>query len=444
MKKILLSLLSASLILLSCKKDNDRVFKESFDERINGSLAKYQSVLSGAQYGWKAFITTDNGNGGTYAFYMKFNDSNRVTMVSDFDTAFAVTPKASSYRLRQQQQPTLIFDTYSYVHILADPNENVVIFSDVNHGEVGQGLLSDFEFIIKPDDIASDTLKLTGKVNGARLVMTKATAEESAIFLGGRWVLLESYLTKKLLTYYKRTTINGTDYDIYNDPINKSITFQYMQGTTVLQHTTGYYNTISGIILYDPLPTSAGPVSAIDVDSWDASTNTLNIKIGSQSSTIKETVFPLEGALDKDAPNRWLSYADDNENYWISITGFHVNGEDDAFKIMTLPQYYFLAYFPPSYFGTQYPVFTPIILTDAGLDFTYYSFISFTTDANGIARFRLRGGSNNPPFPTGTNPARLTRNQMLLATGYYFVQVNETQYDMVSAADGKAWISWYF
>ena len=27
---------------------------------------------------------------------------------------------------------------------------------------------------------------------------------------------------------------------------------------------------------------------------------------------------------------------------------------------------------------------------------------------------------------------------------YYFVQISETQYDMVSAKDGKTWISWFF
>ena len=48
-------------------------------------------------------------------------------MFSDFDSTSAVTLQESSYRLKAEQQPTLIFDTYSYVHVLADPNEAVVI-----------------------------------------------------------------------------------------------------------------------------------------------------------------------------------------------------------------------------------------------------------------------------------------------------------------------------
>jgi len=36
----------------------------------------------------------------TYSFYFKFNNANRVVMLSDFDSLSAVTPKESSYRLK--------------------------------------------------------------------------------------------------------------------------------------------------------------------------------------------------------------------------------------------------------------------------------------------------------------------------------------------------------
>ena len=447
MKKICFLLLSVTILFSACKKDDDRIFTESFDERINGSLAKYQAILTSSEYGWKALITTDNGNGGTYAFYMKFNDSNRVTMLSDFDPSFAVTPKASGYRLRQQQQPTLIFDTYSYVHILADPNENVVVLSNVNNGPVGQGLLSDFEFIIKPDDLATDTLKLTGKVNGARLVMIKATAQEAAIFLGGQWVLLESYLTKNLLTYYKRITIGGVAYDLSNDPVEKTITFQKVNGTNVTKHTTGYYSTLNGIVLYDPLTASSGSISQITAVGYDPATSTLNVLAGSENTTITETVFPL--VIETSSPQEWWNFAVNNGgSYWITADGFHVDGVDDAFNLRSLVSgdntYYFFIYWPEFRAGND--LFAPIFLNAAqtGLSLIYGAAPAIPTFApNGIQQFILLG--NYPPYPNDpTNPARKTRDLFFQPEGFYFVKISDTKYDMVSAANGRAWLRWEF
>ena len=123
MKKVLLLLFTTVFIISACRKSNDYVFKQSPDDRLNATLASYQSTLAGATNGWKAFITVRGDTGGTYSFYFKFTNENRVSMFSDFDSVSAVTSQESSYRLKAEQQPTLIFDTYSYVHVLADPNE---------------------------------------------------------------------------------------------------------------------------------------------------------------------------------------------------------------------------------------------------------------------------------------------------------------------------------
>jgi hypothetical protein len=72
------------MLFVSCKKETEHVFDKSPDERLNETLAGYQKQLSGAQYGWKAVVFP--AAGGAYAFYFKFNDSNRVQMVSDFDS----------------------------------------------------------------------------------------------------------------------------------------------------------------------------------------------------------------------------------------------------------------------------------------------------------------------------------------------------------------------
>ncbi len=449
MKKLLFLFAAASLFFSSCKKTDDRIFKESFDERINASMAKYQSVLTSAPNGWKALITTNNGNGGTYSFYMKFDNANRVTMVSDFDTSFAVTPKTSGYRIRQQQQPTLIFDTYSYVHVLADPNENAVIYSNVNGGSVGQGLLSDFEFIIRPDGLGTDTLKLTGKINGARLVMTKATAAEENIFLNGQWVLLESYLSKRLLTYYKRISIGGKEYDLSIDPSSKTISFQWIDDGVVKKHTTAYYSTLEGIVLSNPLPAGAGSISKINIVEWDAANATLSVKVGSQNTTITETIFPVEGALQINAAEEWRNFAIDNQNtYWISLSGFHVDGVDDAFNIQALASrgntYYYLIYWPEYEPGVD--LFAPIFLnaSQTGLTLLYGAASDMQSPTpEGVTKFSSPFNNGNYPNQP-SNAARKTRNLFFQPAGFYFVKVNDRKYDMVSALNGRAWLRWEF
>jgi len=166
MKKALLYILVASTGFLSCKKDKT-VFSQTPDERLNAVLKADQDTLVNAPYGWKGFVFPSGLSGGVVGFYFKFNNSNRVQMFSDFDSLSAVTMMESSYRLKALQQPALIFDTYCYVTVLADPD------GSVNGGPYGAGLSSDFEFSI--DSIKGDTIRLTGRTHGSKafLVMKR-------------------------------------------------------------------------------------------------------------------------------------------------------------------------------------------------------------------------------------------------------------------------------
>src|SRR4051794_29869210 len=98
MKKTLLYFCFAVLFFSGCKKDDQSVFDKSPDERLNEALAAYQAKLTTATDGWKGFIYPKSG--GIYTFYFKFNDANRVNMLSGIDSASAVTFRESSYRLK--------------------------------------------------------------------------------------------------------------------------------------------------------------------------------------------------------------------------------------------------------------------------------------------------------------------------------------------------------
>jgi len=458
MKKIVLLLGVISISFSACKKNYDHAFNQSPDERINTAIASYESALIGAANGWKALIKTDSGKGSTFSFYFKFLPNNRVRMFSDFDSASAVTLQETSYRIKAEQQPTLIFDTYSYVHVLADPNEGVLLtptfalFSDVNlsqGGQIGRGLLSDFEFIFDNEKIKSDTIEIMGKVHNTRLLLVKATKAEEDAYNSGQ--LIAGLYINKILTYFKRLTIGAQLYDVTIDPLTRQFTFSWVDaGGNLKTFTTKYYFTAGGIVFITPFVNGAQTISGFNNITWNASAQTVNLIINNAAATITEIVVPLK--VDVNAPKRWYDYAYNNGRaYWVSFSGFHVNGVDDAFGIRSLKigdsTFYQLIYWPKVSSSNDF--FGPLFLDAAqtGVDIFYGTpprIPTFTAD--GRAVFVPAGEYGPPnflPYPT-TGPATLTRTLLYNSSGYYFVQTSETSYDMVSAQDGKSWITWYF
>ena len=436
MKKALVIIFIIVAGISSCKKEDKPAFDKSADERLSEQLAAYQAQLSGAQNGWKALIKVDSGNGSIYSFYFKFNDQNRVVMLSDFDSLSAVTPKESSYRLKALQQPSLIFDTYSYLHVLSDPDPTV------SGGAVGAGLVSDFEFYF--DSSTTDTIKLVGIINSSKLTLVRATQAEETEYNSG--ALAGGLYINKILTYFKRLTIGSQLYDIRIDPATRQFIFSWLDaGGNLNTFSTGYYFIAGGIIFTSPLINGSQIISGFSNITWDPVAQTINLTAGGTAATITGIVVPLK--VDVTAPKRWRDYAINNGNvYWISVNGFHVNGVDDAFNVNSLvsgsfPYYYYIYY--PS-FNPGNDLFAPIFLDVAGnqLNLVYGTAPATPTfTADGRAVFVQLG--NYLPYPT-SGPAVQSRTLLYNPSGYYFVQTGATTYDMVSAADGKAWINWEF
>ena len=440
MKKVLIIVLIISAYLSSCKKTDKPAFDKSPDERLNETLAAYQTQLSGAQNGWKGFITTDSGKGSVYSFYFKFNNSNRVVMLSDFDAVSAVTPKESSYRLKALQQPSLLFDTYSYLHVLSDPDETV------NGGTRGAGLLSDFEFYF--DSVATDTIKLVGRLNGSKMIFIRATQAEEDAYNSG--ALAAGLNINKILTYFKRLTIGSGLYDIKINPVTRQFIFSWLDASGNLQtFTTRYYFIPGGIIFTNPLINGTQIISGFDNITWNPAIETINLAVSGTSATITGIVIPLK--VDLTAPRRWWQYGVDNSGFWLSFNGFHVNGVDDALGLRSLTSgahiYYALFYWPKV--NTSNDAFGPFFLNAAQdsllLDYVNRpGFPNFTTDGRAIfVDLGDYGPPNFLPYPA-TGPAALSKTLLYNSIGYYFVQTGVTTYDMVSASDGKAWISWEF
>lgn len=432
MRKQLLFIFFTFSILAACKKEDDNVFGNSPDARLNDTLQKYQAILTGAEHGWKGLIFPDGMPHAIFAFYFKFNDSNRVQMYADYDSTSAVTMKESSYRLKALQQPSLLFDTYSYIHLLSDPD------AAVNGGVYGEGLYSDFEFSM--DGVSGDTIKLTGRFHGSKAMIVKATAEEEAAYNNKTSNRLIDNIDK-YLTYFKKLTTAGINYDIAFSIVTRSARFSWIDADGK-EHVeiTGFYYTPDGVAFY---PAVNGTITAFNNITWSPSTTTLSFIVNGTAGTIKETAKPI--IVDKTAAKTWYNLAADQASYWVTITGFHVDGVDDYYGIQQLPNYYFLVYYPKysTSGGVLYDLlgFVTNDGTGAGLEYgPAFSAPTFTTDGRIIFPY-LGDLGTYPDDPTaiGNTITKITESN-----GYYLVQTGTNAFDMVSAKDGRAWISWFY
>lgn len=430
MKNTFSIVLLAMALFTACQKDDKPLFNKSPDERLNEALAAYQTQLTSAPNGWKGFVYPKSG--GIYSFYFKFNDANRVVMLSSFDSASAVTLKESSYRLKALQQPSLLFDTYSYLHVLADPN------GSVNGGEYGAGLQSDFEFYF--DSSSADTINLGGRFNGSRAILVKATPEEAAGFVSGQ--LATGFLLNKILTYFKRLTIGSERFDFNINPATRTIAFVDATGNLLdTLIATKYFMTFGGIGFAKPLVAGSQNITGISGINYNASTQTISCTVNNTTATISNVAVPLK--VDVNAPRRWWSDRASAGDYWITFNGFHVNGADNAYRLDTLTAddfpYFYWIYWPKIASGSD--LFGPAVVDSTNSLTIVYASIpnspGYTSD--GRAVFIESGTYGTLPITGGgTN----TIAQLYNPRGYYFVQTSSTSYDMVSALDGKAWISW--
>lgn len=436
MKRVTLYILLPVIVLLACNKEKN-VFSKSADQRITDTLTAYQARLTGSSYGWIGMVYPKGG--GSYRFYFSFGTNGRVNMVSDFDSTSATVLNESSYRLESLQQPCLNFDTYNYIHLLADPT------GSVNGGLDGEGLQSDFEFILS-DSSTADTIRLTGRFNGSKALLWKATqAERDAYSSGGLESSRAAFALGNILYYFKRLTTPNGQYDIIFKNNPRTVTFQQKDGTGAIHtFTTAWYYTLNGIALVTPFPDGSQFIQDFTGASWNGIK--ISATAGGNAVSIQGTNTPL--AVDPGAATAWYQAAASSGGNWYSIQGFHINGVDNAYRVDTLTgrdtsnrllSYYYMAYVPNINPGIDF--FGPIFLnyTNDGvyLDWGWGGDLSVKTDGHAVLNIGYTLGT--PPTAGG---GYLSEQRAGDPGGYYFVNTGPTTYDMVNKTDARIWISW--
>lgn len=413
--------------LSACKKNDPDYFGKTPTERSAEALSKYQAQLTTAPNGWKAILYPSGG--GIYLFSIKFGADNRTTMLSDINAETSTTAVESAYSIKQLQAPSLVFDTYSYIHLLSDPDPSVL------GGSSGAGYSSDFEFSF--DKTSGDTITLIGNKKGSKLTLVKAaTAAEYNSFTTGTSIVFDKLSV--LRTYFKRISIGGIDCELNVDKGNKVLNLSYLDGNTNIKTVSSNFyidGTTNNIVLSTPLLVGKTSITTIEKITGDAVNHTVNLTINNNAIQIKEAIVPLK--YDLTAATTFFNKPS-NGSYWSSNTGFTVDNISDGYKVTTIPNFGYMLFWPA--YNAAY--------SRLGYISTSNSFFSYGPapvalfPSNGKIVFKNFGSFGTPPAAIASI-VKATSDKFFDPNGYYVIQTGPKTYDLVNATDARAWMSFY-
>lgn len=258
MKKLNVLLYFILIILNACKNDNSElIFGQTPDERMSELQREVKRQLVEAKYGWRVFSSTLTK--GDYGHYMDFDangEKDRLRMVSDINSITSSVVRTSAYRVKLLNAPMLSFETYNYIHELADPNPDVIA------GEVGKGLQADIEFELKRT--TADSLFFTGRKFRSELILVRATKEEQEVYLSGGF--------KDVINEVKSIFLNnqislfdykGTTYQMTINSDSRTLAIAHLENETIKTSFDLYSSISNGVQISKPM--SLGDDLAVNV-----------------------------------------------------------------------------------------------------------------------------------------------------------------------------------
>lgn len=270
MKKIIYSLLII-MAVASCADQNSLIYEQKPDERVQAVLDNYNKIIKSGTNGW--FLALETGAKGGVNHWVNFTGENTCEMLSDAETissskfpnsATEVSP--SSWRLKSVETPILIFDTYNYIHMLADPTSSISGASSN-----GTGLVTDFEFVLGNYDEDAKVLQLKGRFNksAAKMIAVNA-AQEEAIRAGGLKTMNDNFEALIDPMKYPVFEINSKKVDV--ELASRQFGVKYLDDNdeVVSVSAPGYLSLkgleneeTSDLILFDTLSYNGNPISEV-------------------------------------------------------------------------------------------------------------------------------------------------------------------------------------
>jgi len=257
MKKNFIYLTMFLFVMLSCNKSEVvPLFEESANKRVTTTLDGYKKQLVGAENGWRGEYYPDGGKTGGYSFYLKFDANGKVLMYSDIDNRNYAGGGGSyfingydksfetTYQVKTLQKPALVFDSYSYLHELVNPDYNG-----------GTGQLADLELTFSTS--TENKITLVGTINKTQMILTKITKIESDLLAkGGLGNIFNSTLgylnTDKFLTLVFPT---GEKTDVNLDFGAKTVSLYSINNKTgdIDITSSQFVTTVTGLQLKTPI-----------------------------------------------------------------------------------------------------------------------------------------------------------------------------------------------
>lgn len=418
--KRLIYIIAALFVLgfAACKKVEDAP-ENTTDERLNETMSQYQTQLTEAKYGWRGYLLAASEVTATFLF--SFNDKNRVVM----SASFMADDEESSYRLKALQRPTLIFDTYSTLHLLSDPDPFKA------GGRTGAGYYADFEFAFVKS--SPDTITLEGTFNGSTLILVRSqSADENTNAFNDEEVMTD--LFSSLRTYFKRSTINDVEYEVNLNPSLNLFGLSYLENGELKKLQTSYYVTGKDLNFFKPIQLGNLSITGVKNLSFNPSgfiSGTLN---GGANIEIREAIKPMK--YDVTAAARFHA----NPVYGVyseCYDGWTVDGQLDYYNLRSVTDFYSLDYYPKvpnqTYGAVRYWI--------RGKGYGGYG-IGFTPEITpeGILKLEYVGRYGVPP-PAIATIINNTNANFLQPEGFYVMQISAQKYDMVSVRDARSWIT---
>ena len=181
MKKILYLFVATLLLFTSCDNEQDPIFDDSPETRINNVLTKYKTTLTKDDGTWIAYYSRS-------AILMKFNDDNTVEFESTYGDGS--DDKTISYRIGISQVPELVFENHSVFQAIYEDNRAT----------------GEYEFLF--DEVADDRIDFISKTdkgaNKTRLTFLKAVAEDIKT--------VKKIKSKMEKSFFKHVSVEGSDY----------------------------------------------------------------------------------------------------------------------------------------------------------------------------------------------------------------------------------------
>jgi hypothetical protein len=286
MKRFIYILAAAATIALGgCTKEVVSDLTGGSDERANALVGEWRGELIAAEHGWLANVTTSDG---IYRFWMDFQEKDVVTMYTDnlrYPDNNGV-PQNSSYRLQAFRAPTIVFDTYSYLSQLNDPDNSI------SGGEENLGLVTDFEFEIV--DYVDGKFTLRGRMNAVPASLTRATEQEYRAVREGR--LMDQLGTIPAYSAGKTLEFTVGDKTVAVILRQRNLTAVTTGGGDVgVQRTFTYVSMANGDILFDsPLEVDGVKFSGLKWDEANSSYELLLSDTGEfRLAAVDRPSFPM-------------------------------------------------------------------------------------------------------------------------------------------------------